>query len=81
MGRLCDQTAEDPRFDGQPTVTCSDHAAHHASRVDPETVVQIPILMFRDLLARRRFDPARLFGRWYRLILDGSVKEKMPGRL
>ena len=76
MGRLCGQTAADPRFDGQPTVTGSDHAAHHASRVDPETVAQIPILLFRDLLARRRFDPARLFGRWYRLILDGSVKEK-----
>ena len=76
MGRLCGQTAADPRFDGQPTVTGSDHAAHHASRVAPETVAQIPILLFRDLLARRRFDPARLFGRWYRLILDGSVKEK-----
>jgi hypothetical protein len=76
LGQLCDQTAADPRFAGQPTVTCSDNAAHHANRVDPELVAQIPVLMFRDLLARRTFDPARLFDRWYLLVVDGSVKEK-----
>jgi len=76
MGLLCGQTAQDPRFEGQPTVTCSDNAAHHASRVDPEKVAQILVLMFRDLLDRRTFDDARLFGRWYRIVLDGSVKEK-----
>lgn len=76
MGLLCGQTAEDPRFDGEPTVTCSDNAAYHASRVDPEVVAQIPVLMFRDLLERRVFDEARLFDRWYRIVLDGSVKER-----
>ena len=76
MGALCDQTPEDPRFDGHPTVTCSDNAARHASRVDPELVAQIPVLMFRDLLERRLFDGARLFDRWYVMVLDGSVKEK-----
>jgi hypothetical protein len=76
MGLLCGQSAEDPRFEGQPTVTCSDNAAYHASRVDPELVAQIPVLMFHDLLQRRLFDDARLFGRWYPLVLDGSVKEK-----
>lgn len=76
MGLLCGQSAEDPRFAGQPTVTCSDNAAYHASRVDPERVAQIPVLMFRDLLARRVFDRARLFDRWHLMVLDGSVKEK-----
>jgi hypothetical protein len=76
MGALCGQTSEDPRFDGQPTVTCSDNAARHASRVDPELVAQIPRLMFRDLLGRRLFDGVRLFDRWYVLLVDGSVKGK-----
>ena len=76
LGLLCGQSAEDPRFDGQPTVTCSDNAAHHAARVDPEMVAQIPVLMFHDLLQRRLFDDARLFDRWYRMVVDGSVKEK-----
>ena len=76
MGALCGQTAEDPRFAGAPTVTCSDNAAHHASRVDSERVARIPVLMFRDLLERRLFDGVRLFDHWYVLVVDGSVKEK-----
>jgi hypothetical protein len=76
MGALCGQDPEDPRFDGAPTVTSSDNAARHASRVDPETVAQIPVLMFRDLLERRFFDRSRLFDRWYIMVVDGSVKEK-----
>ena len=76
MGALCGQAPEDPRFGGKPTVTCSDNAARHASRVDPPRVAQIPVLMFRDLLERRLFDRARLFDRWHLMVLDGSVKEK-----
>lgn len=76
LGLLCGQTAEDPRFAGQPTVTCSDNAARHASRVDPAAVAQIPVRLFRALLERRLFDQARLLGRWYRLVVDGTVKEK-----
>jgi hypothetical protein len=64
MGALCGQAPEDPRFAGVPTVTCSDNAARHASRVDPELVAQIPVLMFHDLLERRTFDGVRLFDRW-----------------
>jgi hypothetical protein len=44
--------------------------------VDPEQVAQIPVLMFHDLLQRRLFDGARLFDRWYVMLVDGSVKEK-----
>lgn len=76
MGLLCGQSAQDGRFSGEPSVTCSDNAARHASRVDSEAVAQIPLLLWRDLLARRLFDGARLFGRWYVLVLDGTVKEK-----
>lgn len=76
MGQLCGQSPDDPRFAGHPTVTCSDNAAYHASRVDPELVAHIPVLMFHDLLERRLFDPARLFDRWYLMVADGSVKEK-----
>ena len=76
MGALCGQGPEDPRFEGEPTVTCSDNAAHHASRVDPEVVAQIPVLMFRELLQRRLFDHSRLFDRCHLMVLDGSVKEK-----
>jgi len=41
LGALCGQTSEDPRFQGEFTVTCSDNAALHASRAEPELVAQI----------------------------------------
>jgi hypothetical protein len=76
MRALCGRAPEDPRFDGPPTVAGSDNAALHASRVDPEWVAPIPVLMFPDLLERRTFDGVRIFDRWHVMVVDGSVKEK-----
>jgi len=76
LGELCGQKAQDPRFEGDPTVTCSDNAARHAQRVDPQQVAQIPLDMVQVLLARRIFEGSRLFDHWYVLIVDGTVQEK-----
>lgn len=76
FGQLCGQTAEDPRFGGTPTVTCSDNAAHHANRVDPSAVSQLPLYMGRELLRRRLFDAARLFDGYHLILIDGTVQEK-----
>jgi hypothetical protein len=76
FGALCGQGPEDPRFQGSPRITCSDNAAGHARRVDPDQVAQIPVLMVRTLLARRLLERARLFEGWYLLVIDGTVKEK-----
>lgn len=76
LGELCGQKAQDPRFEGKPTITCSDNAALHAGRVSPQQVAQIPLEMIRKLLKRRMFYNARLFGHWYVLIVDGTVQEK-----
>ena len=59
---------------------CSDNAQHHANRIEPEWVMQIPLKMVPSLLQRRRFDRARLLGHWYVLLVDGTVQEKCrPG--
>jgi hypothetical protein len=76
MGALCGQSPDDPRFQGRPTITCSDNAAGYASRVDPQEVAEIPLSIMRDLLERRMFEGSRLFDHWYVLFVDGSVKEK-----
>lgn len=76
FGALCGQNANDWPADGDPTVTCSDNAAHHASRVAPRVVADILVLMFGDLLESRLFDKARLLDHWYVMVLDGTVKEK-----
>lgn len=75
VGQLCGQRADDPRFAGQPTVTCSDNAARHAGRVAPEAVAEIPLGMIRTLLQRRLFDGTRLFEHWYVLVVDGTLQE------
>jgi hypothetical protein len=75
VGQLCGQPADDPRFDGQPTVTCSDNAARHAGRVAPEAVAEIPLGMIRRLLQRRLFDGSRLFDHWYVFVADGTLQE------
>ena len=76
LGQLGGQGPEGPRFEGEPSVTCSDNAARHARRVAPAAAAQMPVLMFHDLLDRRFFDGARLWQRWYVMVLDGSLKEK-----
>jgi hypothetical protein len=76
MGEFCGQKAADPRFAGHPRVTCSDNAEHHANRINPERVLQIPLQMVQTLLQRRLFDDSRLFGHWYVLLVDGTVQEK-----
>jgi hypothetical protein len=76
LGQLCGQPSDDPRFAGHPTVTCSDNAHVHASRVSAETVMRLPLQMVQQLLKRRLFDGARLFDHWYVVIFDGTVQEK-----
>jgi hypothetical protein len=73
---LCGQTAEDARFGGHPTVTCSDNAAHHASRVDSGTGRPNPGPHVPGPAGAPNFDGTRLFDRWYLMVVDGSVKEK-----
>jgi len=43
MGAFCGQSADDPRFEGEPLITCTDNLVHHLNRVAPEPVQEIPI--------------------------------------
>jgi len=76
MGAFCGQTADDPRFEGNPAITCTDNLVHHLNRVAPEPVQEVPIELCEQLIQRRMFDAARLFGAWYVLVFDGTVQER-----
>lgn len=76
LGVFCGQTADDPRFEGKPLITCTDNLVHHLNRVDPERVQEVPIELCEQLIRRRVFDSARLFGTWYILVFDGTVQER-----
>jgi hypothetical protein len=75
MGAFCGQTSDDPRFEGQPLITCSDNVARHLNRVDATLVQEIPVQMCQNLLKQRMFDSARILGCWYAVIFDGTVQE------
>ena len=75
MGAVCGQTADDPRFEGDPRITCSDNVAHHLRRVDAAEAQDIPAEMCQDLLVRRFFDGSRIFGCWHVVVFDGTVQE------
>jgi hypothetical protein len=76
MGAFCGQGADDPRFDGEAMITCTDNLVHHLARVDASHAEPIPVELCDQLIKRRMFDNARLFGSWYILVFDGTVQEK-----
>lgn len=76
MGAFCGQAPDDPRFDGEPTVTCTDNLVHHLARVEPLGVTEIQTQMCAQLLEERKLDSSRLFDRWHVLVFDGTLHER-----
>jgi hypothetical protein len=76
MGQFCEQGPDDPRFDGEALITCTDNLVHHLGRVDPCYTQDLPVELCELLLKRRMFDSARLFDSWYILLFDGTVQER-----
>lgn len=74
--RLCAQDWDEERLGPRRTVTCSQNALRQASRVCVPAVAQIPLLMFRRLLAMRLLDSARLFDRWWMIAIDGTLQDR-----
>ena len=76
MLQLCDQEWDEERLGPRRTVTCSENAKHHASRVPVEEVARIPVKMVRRLMAMRLLDRARLFDRWWMIAVDGTLQDR-----
>lgn len=76
MLQLCAQEWEEERLGTRRTVTCSQNATHHASRVPVPAVAGILIAMVRRLMQMRVLDSARLFDRWWRIAIDGTLQDR-----
>lgn len=76
MARLCDTPWDVPRLGARVTVTCSGNSTRHASRVATSAVAAIPPRMVRRLMEMRMLDPARLFERWWRVAIDGTLQDR-----
>jgi len=76
MLQLCAQEWEEERLGARRTVTCSQNATHHASRVPVPAVAGILIAMVRRLMQMRVLDSARLFDRWWLVAVDGTLQDR-----
>jgi len=76
MLHLCEQEWDEERLGKRRTVTCSENAKRHASRVPVAAVAQILIAMIRRLMDMRLLDSARLFNRWRLIVIDGTLQDR-----
>ena len=76
MLQLCDQEWDEERLGTRRTVTCSENATRHASRVPVSAVGQVSVFMVRRLMQMRLLDSARLFGRWWLVAIDGTLQDR-----
>jgi len=74
--KICGQDWDEEILGDEPTVTCSDNAAHHADRVETHEVEAIPIKMVRRLMNMRMLDSARLFGSWWMIAMDATLQQR-----
>ncbi len=74
--QLCAQEWDEQRLGQRRTVTCSENAKKHASRVAVKAVAQLAVLMVRRLMQMRLLDDARLFNRWWLIAIDGTLQDR-----
>ena len=76
VARLCGRAWDGERLGARATVTCSDNVVRHASRVAVSAVAEVPLLMTRRLMQMRLLDGGRLFGRWWLIAVDGTLRDR-----
>jgi len=73
---LSGRASEDIPADGQRRVSCSDNIIRFLKQLAPAHLEAIELAIVKDLLQNRIFDSSRVFGRYHRIVIDGSVREK-----
>jgi hypothetical protein len=76
VAQLCGRVWDEARLGARRTVTCSGNAVYHASRVAVYAVAEIPLLMTHRLMQMRLLDGGRLFGRWWLIAVDGTLRDR-----
>lgn len=76
MLKLCAQEWDEERLGKRRTITCSENSKRHASRVPVSKVAQLLVIMVRRLMQMRLLDDARLFGRWWMIVIDGTLQDR-----
>ena len=74
--RLCAQSWDEARLGKRRTVSCSENVKRHLARVPVAEVGKLLILMVRRLMQMRMLDKARLFARWWLIVIDGTLQDR-----
>lgn len=74
--RLCGQPWDETRLGKRRTVTCSGNAVRHAERIPPRAISAVLLAMVKRLMQMRMLDSARLFDRWWLIVIDGTLQDR-----
>jgi len=76
MLELSAQVWDEERLGQRRTITCSENAKRHAARVPVSAVAHLLVLMVQRLMQMRMLDDTRLFGRWWMIVIDGTLRDR-----
>jgi hypothetical protein len=73
---ICGETWDCERLGDRQTVTCSGNTVTHLARVPTEDMTGLPLRIARRLMQMRTLDGGRLFGQWWLVAIDGTLKDR-----
>ena len=73
---ICGETWDPERLGERRTVTCSGNTVTQLARVPTEELARLPLLVARRLMQMRAIDGGRLFGQWWLVAIDGTLKDR-----
>ena len=76
MLSVCGETWDKERLGERRTVTCSGNTVVHLARVPTQAVAELPLRLAKRLMAMRALDGGRLFGYWWLVAIDGTLRDR-----
>ncbi|MDY0020823.1 MAG: hypothetical protein RBT47_12575 [Anaerolineae bacterium] len=76
MLAICGETWDTERLGERRTVTCSGNTVTQLARVPTAGLARLPLLVARRLMQMRAIDGGRLFGQWWLVAIDGTLKDR-----
>lgn len=76
MLALCSETWDRERLGERRTVTCSGNVVTQLARVATKELAVLPLRLVRRLMEMRALDRGRLFGHWWLVAIDGTLRDR-----
>jgi hypothetical protein len=73
---ICGETWDCERLGERRTVTCSGNTVTQLARVPTGDMAGLPLHLARRLMQMRTIDGGRLFGQWWLVAIDGTLKDR-----